>query len=223
MKRNIHFSIIKKKRYHKLDFSLENLFCGGFTGRSEEAVKQHIEEMAKVGVPRPSAIPSLYRLSPSLITCSKNIEVVGELTSGEVEAVLLIDSEEMYITVGSDHTDRELEKISFQKSKQICSKIIAKEIWKFDDIKDHYDHLLLRSKVMENGREHTYQEGSVRLVRNPLDLVRTYKISNCGTIFFSGTIPTKKGRLIYSDYYKLEIIDPILNRKIEHEYSVNSL
>jgi len=38
----------EKNSPREFDFTVRQLFCGGFTGRNQEAVKKHIEEMTSV-------------------------------------------------------------------------------------------------------------------------------------------------------------------------------
>jgi hypothetical protein len=167
--------------------------------------------------------PAMYQISPYLITSDEEVEVVGEKTSGEVESVLLLGSEEKYLTVGSDQTDREIERLGYAKSKQICRKVIAEQVWPYNEVKDHYDELILRSEVEKDGQKHLYQEGSVSGIMKPLDLAHLYDIEGDGTALFSGTIPTKMERLIFGDWYRLELIDPVLDRRIVHSYSVKMI
>ena len=57
----------------------------GWTGRNAEAIAHHIEELAAIGVPRPSKVPLYYRLGASLLTQENVIEVVGPDSSGETQ------------------------------------------------------------------------------------------------------------------------------------------
>ena len=45
---------------------------------------------------------------------------------------------ELFVTVGSDHTDRKLETFSVPMSKQAYPNLIPKEVWRYADIKDHW-------------------------------------------------------------------------------------
>jgi hypothetical protein len=205
----------------KFDLTVKKVFCGGFTGRNKNSVKKHIAEMQSIGISPPRSTPTLYRISPYLITCDSEIEVVGDKTSGEIEVVIIIDSGETYLTVGSDQTDREIEELNYQKSKQICSKVIAKEVWSYGEVYDHFDSLILRSKVVKDGKKFIYQEDSVSLITRPKDLINIYQIKEKdGCVLFTGTIPTRTGKLEYASEYILELIDPILDRKITHSYNV---
>ena len=93
-------------------------------------------------------------------------------------------------------------------------------MWKFSEVNDHFDDLLLRSEVVKNGKQYLYQEGKVSIVMKPFDVINHFKISDNKTVFFSGTIPTKTKKIIHADYYMIEIFDPILNRRITHSYKV---
>ena len=55
----------------------------GWTGRSREAVEHHIEELQAIGVSPPSTVPLFYRVSTNLLTHSREIEVLGNESSGE--------------------------------------------------------------------------------------------------------------------------------------------
>ncbi len=220
----IRLTLIEKEGCRKITINFRKLYCGGFTGRNQASVKQHIDEMISEGIIPPEKTPILYHISPYLLTSCDELEVVGDKTSGEVEPVLIISSEEKYLTVGSDHTDREIEKFSYSKSKQICQKIIAKQVWRYNEVKDHYDDLVIRSEVEKDGNKYLYQEGSVSIVMNPFDLIRINDINESkGLILFSGTIPTHTKRLIYGDLYRIELIDPFLDRRIVHSYRVKMI
>ncbi|MEX0758600.1 MAG: DUF2848 family protein, partial [Tistlia sp.] len=57
----------------------------GWTGRDPAAIEHHIEELAAIGVPRPSSVPLYYRVSAQAFTQAPAIQVVGDGSSGEVE------------------------------------------------------------------------------------------------------------------------------------------
>ena len=65
--------------------------------------------------------------------------MVGENSSGEVEFVLVRSEDDLWIGVGSDHTDRTVETYNVTVSKQMCDKPIAPELWCFEDVRDHWE------------------------------------------------------------------------------------
>ncbi|NIQ18355.1 MAG: DUF2848 domain-containing protein, partial [Candidatus Aenigmarchaeota archaeon] len=79
--------------------------------------KAHIEELRREGIPPPPSVPMLFPVLSHNITTAGQIQVVGSRTSGEAEFVLLLDGENIFVGVGSDHTDRDLERHSIMKSK----------------------------------------------------------------------------------------------------------
>jgi len=53
------------------------LIVAGWTGRDEKALHHHIEELAAIGVPRPSSVPVFYRISTANLTQTAHLEVLG--------------------------------------------------------------------------------------------------------------------------------------------------
>ena len=199
-----------------MEFS--NVVIAGWTGRDEAQLKKHIMELAEIGVKPPKTTPIFYRVAASLITYANAIQVSGPDTSGEVEFVLLSKPDGMYVTVGSDHTDRKAETIGVSLSKQLCEKPIAKDAWKYDDVKPHWDRLVLRSWA--DGK--LYQEGPVTAMRAPEDLLSRYGKLPAGWAMFCGTLAAKGG-IRPADVFKMELDDPVRKRKLTHEYRIHVL
>ena len=88
---------------------VRQLVIAGWTGRDAAAVEAHIRELEEIGVPRPASVPTFYRAAAALLTTEAAIQVLGRDSSGEVEPVLLAVDGELWIGVGSDHTDRAAE------------------------------------------------------------------------------------------------------------------
>ena len=194
------------------------LVIAGWTGRDEVALKKHIMELAEIGVKPPKTTPIFYRVASSLVTHSREIQVSGTDTSGEVEFVLLSKPDGLYVTVGSDHTDRKAETIGVSLSKQLCEKPIANEAWKYDDVKPHWDKLVLRAWA--DGK--LYQEGPVTAMRSPEDLMSKYGKLPAGWAMFCGTLAAKGG-IRPADVFKMELEDPVRKKKLAHEYRIHVL
>src|ERR1700761_1799871 len=105
------------------------LIVAGWTGRDEAALRHHIEELAAIGVPRPSSVPVFYRNSLLNLTQAPVVEVLGPDTSGEVEPVIVVLGDRLCLAVGSDHTDRKAETQGIALSKQLCAKPIGRDLW----------------------------------------------------------------------------------------------
>jgi hypothetical protein len=114
------------------------LIVAGWTGRDEKALHHHIEELAAIGVPRPSSVPVFYRISTANLTQVTHLEVLGTDTSGEAEPVVVAMNDGLWLGVGSDHTDRKAETMGIALSKQICAKVVGKTLWRLDDVADHH-------------------------------------------------------------------------------------
>src|SRR5690606_17670288 len=117
-------------------------------GRDQAKVPEHIDELAELGVPKPDEVPTLYPVSVSTLNQKGAMEVLGKETSGEAEIVLLFGGteDELYITTGSDHTDRDLETVGINISKQVCDKPVARKAWSWAKVRDHWDQLKLISQ-----------------------------------------------------------------------------
>jgi len=226
MERHLDIRTETKEGSKERSFTVKKVLCAGFAGRNREKVYEHINELAEMGVPEPKAIPTIYRVGVKTLTNEKSLEVQGDNTSGEVEFVALFDEDRILITVGSDHTDRDLETLNIEKAKQINEKILPLVFWPFDEMKDHWDSIILRAWINENGKRALYQEGTLESIL-PLETLRETVARRTGeeldgTVLFSGTIPAAGG-LRPSDHFWMQIEDPVLNRSIEHDYSVTAI
>src|SRR6202021_1818779 len=143
----------------RIGFPVATLIVAGWTGRDEEALRHHIEELAAIGVPRPSSVPVFYRNSVLNLTQSPVLEVLGPDTSGEGEPVLVALGNQLCLTLGSDHTDRKAEAQGIALSKQLCAKPIGHHLWPLADIAGRWDQLRLRSFAVIDGTRVTYQAG----------------------------------------------------------------
>ncbi len=204
---------------------IEQLVIAGWTGRDPVAVEAHIRELQALGVPPPAAFPIFYRVSVARVTLDDLIEASGVSSSGEVELTLLQSGGRLWIGVGSDHTDRDVEAYGVTVSKQMCDKPLATQFWPFEDVQPHWDALLLRSYIEEDGKLIAYQEGSVKEFRDPLDLVRRFAGRDTlpeDTLMFCGTL-TARGGVRPAPRFVFELEDPILKRKVSHQYNTVTL
>jgi hypothetical protein len=211
-------------RHVEVEFS--NLIVAGWAGRDIAAIEHHIEELAALGVPRPSAIPLYYRNAASLIDQSDRLQVVGNDSSGEVEAFVFTVDGELHVTVASDHTDRKLESHSVALSKQLCGKPIGSRAWRFRDVAEHWDELVLRATIVENDAAVVYQEGALAKLRHPLDLIagccQGAKVLPPGTGMLCGTM-SAIGGIRGSASFTMELIDPRSGRSLRHAYRIEQL
>src|SRR4051812_14031093 len=197
----------------------------GWTGRDAAAVEKHIKKREALGVKRPATTPVFYRVSAARVTLDPAIEVLGANTSGEAEVVLLQSAGRLWVGVGSDHTDRAAETYSVGLAKEACEKPIASDFWAFDDVARHWDQLVLRSTLVENGVFVPYQEGAVAAIRHPEDLIERFAGSGTledGTLMFCGTLAAHGG-IRPSPHFKFELEDPVRGRRLAGGYDVTAL
>jgi hypothetical protein len=216
----------------RVAFEPEVLIMAGWTGRDRAAVDHHIAELAALGVPGPSRIPTFYQLDPALLAGAvPNIHVLGEHTSGEVEAVLLSLPDGLWVGLGSDHTDRAMESHGVAISKQLCRKPIAAGLWRFDEVIDHWDRLVLRAHIVEGGDGRPYMEAPLAAVRRPEDLMADYVADlgrpsqaqlSVGTVMFCGAIAAIDG-IRPAPRFEMTLDDPVLGRTLHHAYEVRVL
>lgn len=202
----------------------------GWAGRDTALVRAHVEEMRALGVPPPDEVPIVFPVARAMLTQGRAIEIYTPASSGEVEYVLIVARDRAVLTVGSDHTDRQVEAHSIELSKRVCPNVMAETAWDYADVAGHVDDLVLRAWVREQGRWQPYQEGGVATLLPPaywlgrltpaLSTVGGGPASNGAVVLFSGTIPTLGGALRSGDGFRVSLEDPRRGRTIMHEYDV---
>lgn len=207
-----------------VDPVIDRLILAGFAGRSSIEVEAHIEEMARQGVPRPPFAPMFWPVLPHLVTQSSSIWVYGPDTVPEVEYVLFAWKGVPYVTVGNDQCDIEVErKLSGEKSKNLCPKIVATRAWRIDDILPHWDELQLtlscNNTVMQKDRlsvllrPETLEEKVAALDNGKRE----------GRMLFSGTIAAYGSYPEAPYQIAMQLSDPYRGREIRHEFTVSAL
>ena len=212
-------------RSESIEMTVDQAVIAGWTGRDTAKMEEHIRELEKLGVKRPAATPLFYRVAAARLTCADAIEASGAQSSGEVEFVLIQDGGALYVGVGSDHTDRDVETYGVTVSKQMCDKPVCGDVWPYAEVAGHWDELMLRSWAVSAGARRLYQEGSVAAMRTPGDLIGRYSQGAAlapGTVMFGGTLPAIGG-IAPAERFEFELEDPVLDRKISHAYDIVAL
>ena len=208
------------------DVRVEHVVLAGWTGRDRAAVQKHIDELKEIGVKPPATTPIFYRVAAARLTTDDTIEAIGDGSGGEVEFILLQHDDRLWVGTGSDHTDRQAEKHGITLSKQLCDKPIAATFWPFADVGAHWDQLILRAHVVEDGKRVLYMQGTCAEMIDGRDLIARYtggieRLAE-GTMMFGGALPTH-GPVRATDRFDFELEDPVLKRKIGHGYRVVKL
>lgn len=210
-----------------IEYEVKKIVNGGFSGRNQEQVWKHIHELEKIGVPAPKSTPTFYPLLPDKVTTASEIPVIGTQNTGEVEYALLCQDDggnpdRVLIALASDHTDRDLEKVSILKSKQVYPNIISSGVWRLSEVLDHWDAVAIRSWLGQN-RAHSYQDATLAAIIRPEDLLdKTRDLLGGkleGAVILSGTVATK-GELQFDEWWDSELVDPVRGQTLTCKYRV---
>jgi Protein of unknown function (DUF2848) len=205
-----------------LTLPIDQAVIAGWTGRDPVARDKHIAELEALGIARPATTPIYYRCSARRLTLEDQIEVCGDDSSGEVEFVLIGWQGRIFVGLGSDHTDRKVESYSITVSKQMCDKPMASVLWELEDVRNHWDRMILRSYAVTGGKRELYQEGTLDAMLPVDELIKRGfggdKLPN-GCAMFGGTFAAKGG-IRSADRFEYELEDPVLKRTIRHAYDV---
>ena len=228
--KTLDLTIVDAAGLHPLKFPVRRVVNAGYTGRNQESVHAHIAELAHEGVPPPRAVPIALPFLTANLTTANEIEVIGDRTSGEVEYVLILHDGDIFVGVGSDHTDRALERQSILKSKQMCANVLSREVRRYQDVRNYWDELVLRSWTQPAAGEPEvlYQESTLSSMLPPetlIDLVRSRLLDQQdeGLVIFSGTISTCGGTPIHGESFRGELFDPRTGRRLSFAYAVRRL
>ena len=210
-----------------VDTAITELLLAGYTGRDRAKVLAHVRELELAGVAPPDRAPSLFVLEPGLLTTGDAITVQGPETSGEVEMVLVRSSPGIRVTVGSDHTDRQIERESVARSKTVCAKVVASGAWRVEEVAGRWDTLELRSWSTFDGRRKLYREGSLAdfLTVDELckELAAMGRPPTPGQVIFGGTLALSgHGTFEYGERFETEVRDPATGRTLGCSYAVRT-
>ena len=220
-------------RFHRLSIAgadqvgveISQLVIAGWAGRNADAIEHHIQELAALGIARPSATPLFYRLAPQTLTQADRLVVLGPDSSGEVEPVLVAMADGLWVGIGSDHTDRKAEAHGVALSKQLCGTPVGSALWRYEDVERHWDDLVIRSWATVDGKRARYQDSPISALRTPRDLVQRLTGSDRleeGTLMFCGT-PGALDGIFAAERFEMEIHDPVLKRSLTHGYEIEVL
>ena len=221
----LEFSLTEKSGQSLLRLAPTRIYNLGSATRDKRSALAHQEEVADIGVTiafdRPA--PRIYPMDPTIVTTADRIGVLNDQTSGEVEIVLVV-TDDLYVGVGSDHTDRILEKTSILWSKQACANVIAPRLWRFAEIADHWDQCRLTMEY--DGAP--YQDLAVGVFLPPLEILeilkqRLLRMPARDYLVFCGTYVTVDKKIHFGTRWSFAMRDPVLGRAIEHAYTIVNL
>lgn len=202
-----------------LEFEVKTVVNAGYTGRDQAAVQAHIDELKEKGIPAPEETPVYFPVFQEGVLQKERFDVLHEDdNTGEAEYALLYANGEVFVAAGNDHTDRKLEEVDIPKAKQVYPNFISKDVWRLADVKDHWDQIVIRSWIRQDGRKVLFQEGNLSALMGPEELMErmaeVIKVeSTDGLMVFSGTIASIFS-IDYSPYFEVELDDTVTGRKL---------
>jgi hypothetical protein len=225
--RILDLQVVDKSGTSNLEFPISRVYNLGFTMRDHKKMQAHLDEVGREGVHVPfrDNPPHIMPISPWATLTEGEITVQSGKTSGEVEIVTLARGDEVYVGVGSDHTDRSLEAINIPWSKQVAPDVMAPVVWRWEEVSPQWDEVLLECYITEEGREKLYQRAGVAEFWTPIEMRdslrgRIRPVTSGFVVLFSGTVVTAEGKLSYARDWRISMIDPVLDRRIDHAYRV---
>lgn len=232
---NVH---AKDNTVYRKAVNVKELWFGRHCSRDIKATRKRLDEKrAKDYMVYDN--PNICKTSRYLLTNEGVMEVQGPHTSGEVEFVAIVDRGGVLISVGSDHNDRSLLSMwteslgkifDTDKSKQMCPAVVAKDAWLYEDVRDHWDSLNLRSYVTLSKERIPYQNFTLSdLVEIGYHFRTNPGLKKEGVVLFGGssgvlpTVPPEVCRKYFPPDFHFEVHDPVLNRTISHSYLIRCI
>jgi hypothetical protein len=203
-------------------FTIRRMYNFGSATRDPDTAVAHQQEVAKSGIHIAFDVPAprIYPIALHALTTDDEVYVQTDRTSGEVEIIVHV-ADQIYVGVGSDHTDRAMETVSIPGSKQACANHLAPVFWPYEAIRDQWDNCVMRSWV--DGR--LYQEVGVNAFLAPEDLINVLRARVNGVperdfTVFSGTIVSVDKALGFGTNWRYEMSSPDSGQSIGAEYKV---
>ncbi|MFI6345940.1 DUF2848 family protein [Streptomyces sp. NPDC050560] len=199
-----------------------DLVVAGYTGRDEVSVRAHIEELAAIGVPEPDSVPAFYPMGPELAVQDPEIAVAGGYTSGEVEPLLVRHGGRLFLGVASDHTDRDLERESVARSKEVCPKPVSAQVVELPRGGADFDWDAVGAECVVDGA--VYQRGTLEALRVPTEVLALRDAAvhaGRSVVMLCGTLPLLDGTFVAGTSWRLALRLPD-GAEIRHAYTVRT-
>lgn len=202
---------------------IEEMVIAGFTGRNQEEIRAHIDELAAEGIPAPDRIPSFYSVPIDRLTTEEALSTTSEQSSGEVEPVLLFVDGAVWLTVGSDHTARDVEREGIEASKRACAKVLGRTAVRCTTDTFDFDALRLESWARHEGEWLPYQSGDAGQILPPESLLNDPELGGArdGLALFLGTIALKTETFVFADAFSARLEHPSWPRPLTLDYKVD--
>ena len=230
------------KRSERLSIPVGSVAGVRYASRDIEGMRVELDETIernKHFSPATRTNPSVFRIGRYLLTQGHEFEVQGPLTGGEAEVVVIRMGGELYISVGSDQCDRELDPLFPDKPKQMCPHPIARTGWYYDEVREHWDSLRIYSHVVVDNYTIPLQDSELSELVDLDFLLETDQVASLTDpmILYCGAVPFLESAAgLVEDYgveesalkgvgdeFLVRLHDPELQRTIEHRYRAHPL
>jgi hypothetical protein len=105
--------------------------------------------------------------------------------------------------------------------------MLSPVLWRYQEVKDHWDRLAMRSRIARGGQRLLYQETTLATILRPEELMdmvlQRVEGSLDGLAIYSGTTPLRTDSMIFADRFEGELSDPVLQRRLTVDYLVRTL
>ena len=233
----IEMDIHSLRGTEKRSFQVGSVSGARFSSRDVEGMRRRLDARLEHDGHYSSATrsnPSIFRIGRYLLTQSSEFEVQGPLTGGESEVVAIRTGGEVFISVGSDQCDRELDPIFPDKPKQMCPHPIASVAWPYDEVREHWDSLKIYSHLVVRGHTVPFQDSTLSTLVD-LEYLMAMPVVKALTdpmVLFCGSasVLESAGELVKrhglpeetlhgtGDEFLAGLHDPVLGRTIEHRF-----
>ena len=231
----IEMTIKSQAGSERRTFAVGSVGGARFSSRDVDAMRRQLDEMiAREG--RYSAAtrtnPAIFRIGRYLLTQADTFDVQGPLTGGEGEVVAIRDGRDVFVTVGSDQCDRELDPLFPDKPKQMCPHPLASVAWPYEEVHAHWDNLRVYSHVKVRGHTIPLQDCPLSELVSLDDLLAMDVVQSlpdpmflyCGSAPFLDSAAGKinefhlpaETRLGVGEEFFVRLQDPVRGRTIEH-------
>ena len=160
---------------------------------------------------------SISRITNDRLTTSPEIQVLGDDTIAQAAILLTAAGAGMLIGIASNH------KSIYQENPQLFSKPISRQVWRFQQVADHWENLLLK---LTGEKGEIIQIGKLAEFA-PIDEIITLIASNHSSlekgaaVLCVGLPIIKSGKP--SSSYSLKLSDEEKNQVLELNYQVRKI
>jgi hypothetical protein len=200
----------------------------GYAARDRSGAQEHVDQMRALGLPAPQKVPAIFPIPADRVSTGSEFTVSGDQTYGEVEfALIKSEGHGWLVTIASDHTDLEVERVKMPKAKGMCPDVVGADVWKLDEVRAQWDRCTLTMWARAgDGEAVQLQQDTTGHLLAPHHIIAILEARRPGelppgTVILSGTVagePTP-GMLEWSA--RLE--DPQTGRRLAIDYTLQPL